>query len=48
MPLSGVLLASIVLGESLTIYTLVGALFIIYGIYRAENNGNIKKKIPVQ
>ena len=47
MPLSGVLLASIVLGESLTIYTLAGALLIIYGMYRAENKGKVKKRIPV-
>jgi drug/metabolite transporter (DMT)-like permease len=41
MPLSGVLLASVVLGESLTVYTLVGALLIMYGIYRAESKGKI-------
>jgi drug/metabolite transporter (DMT)-like permease len=39
MPLSGVLLAAIVLGESLTIFTLIGALMIIFGMYEAERKG---------
>jgi drug/metabolite transporter (DMT)-like permease len=43
MPLSGVLLAAIVLGESLTAYTLLGAALIIYGMYKAENRGITKK-----
>jgi drug/metabolite transporter (DMT)-like permease len=36
MPLSGVLLAALVLGESLTAYTLAGAILIIFGMYEAE------------
>ena len=43
MPLSGVLLASLVLGESLTIFTLVGALLIMYGIYKAESKIEIPR-----
>lgn len=37
MPLSGVVLATIVLGEALTTYMLLGAALIIYGIYKAES-----------
>lgn len=36
MPLSGVLLAALVLGESLTAFTIAGAALIIYGIFMAE------------
>lgn len=43
MPLSGILLAAIVLGESLTTYKLLGAALIIYGIYKAESKGMAKK-----
>lgn len=40
-PLSGVILASIVLGESITIYTIIGTFLIIYGIYEAERRGGM-------
>ena len=36
MPLSGVLLAAIVLGEAMTAYTLAGAALIIFGMFFAE------------
>lgn len=38
--LFGVLLAAVVLGEPLTVFTLAGAALIIYGIYKAENSGS--------
>ena len=44
-PLSGVALAAIVLGESITIYTIFGTFLIIYGIYEAERRGGIIKGI---
>ncbi|WP_424355007.1 DMT family transporter [Methanobacterium sp. MBAC-LM] len=40
-PLSGVALAAIVLGESITIYTILGTFLIIYGIYEAERRGGL-------
>ncbi len=40
-PLSGVALAALVLGESITIYTILGTFLIIYGIYEAERRGGI-------
>ncbi len=36
MPLSGVALAALVLGEAVTAYTLLGAALVIYGMYKAE------------
>lgn len=45
MPLSGVLLAAVVLGESLTVYTLAGAALIIFGMYKAERNGKTEAGI---
>lgn len=44
-PLSGVLLASIVLGESITAYTILGTFLIIYGIYEAERRGGVISSI---
>lgn len=44
-PLSGVALAALVLGESITIYTILGTFLIIYGIYEAERRGGIIKGI---
>lgn len=40
-PLSGVVLAALVLGESITVYTILGTFLIIYGIYEAERRGGI-------
>ena len=40
-PLSGVALAALVLGESITVYTILGTFLIIYGIYEAERRGGI-------
>ena len=40
-PLSGVALAAVVLGESITVYTILGTFLIIYGIYEAERRGGI-------
>lgn len=40
-PLSGVLLAALVLGESITAYTILGTFLIIYGIYEAERRGGV-------
>lgn len=40
-PLSGVALAAIILGEHITIYTIIGTFLIIYGIYEAERRGGI-------
>ena len=40
-PLSGVALAADVLGESITVYTILGTFLIIYGIYEAERRGGI-------
>ena len=40
-PLSGVALAALVLGESITVYTILGTFLIIYGIYEAERKGGI-------
>ncbi len=40
-PLSGVALAAIVLGEHITVYTIIGTFLIIYGIYEAERRGSI-------
>ena len=40
-PLSGVALAALVLGESITIYTILGTFLIIYGIYEAERRGGL-------
>jgi Permeases of the drug/metabolite transporter (DMT) superfamily len=42
-PLSGVALAALVLGESITVYTILGTFLIIYGIYEAERRGGIIK-----
>ncbi|WP_424358061.1 DMT family transporter [Methanocella sp. MCL-LM] len=42
MPLSGVLLAAIVLGEALTVYTLAGAALIIFGMIFAEKRATAK------
>ena len=44
-PLSGVALAAIVLGESITVYTILGTFLIIYGIYEAERRGSIISNI---
>jgi len=44
-PLSGVALAAIVLGEHITIYTIIGTFLIIYGIYEAERRGGIMNGI---
>jgi drug/metabolite transporter (DMT)-like permease len=43
-PLSGVLLAAVVLGESLTEFTLLGGLLIVYGLYLAEGRGLISSR----
>ena len=47
-PLSGVALAGIVLGESITVYTILGTFLIIYGIYEAERRGGIIKGINAE
>ncbi len=44
-PLSGVILAALVLGESITVYTVLGTFLIIYGIYEAERRGGIIKGV---
>lgn len=44
-PLSGVFLAFIVLGECITIYTILGTILIIYGIYEAERRGGMIKNL---
>lgn len=44
-PLSGVILASIVLGESITVYTIIGTFLIIYGIYEAERRGSMMSNL---
>lgn len=44
-PLSGVALAAIILGEPITIYTVLGTFFIIYGIYEAERQGGIISRV---
>jgi drug/metabolite transporter (DMT)-like permease len=43
-PLFGVLLAALVLGESITAFTLLGTAFIIYGIYEAERKPIMKSE----
>lgn len=44
-PLSGVFLAAIVLGESITAYTILGTFLIICGIYEAERRSGIMNGI---
>ncbi len=44
-PLSGVALAALVLGESITVYTILGTFLIIYGIYEAERRGGMINRI---
>lgn len=40
-PIAGVLFAAILLGERVTVYALIGSLFIVYGLYKAESKGKI-------
>jgi drug/metabolite transporter (DMT)-like permease len=40
-PLSGVALAALILGEPITVYTILGTFLIIYGIYEAERRSGV-------
>lgn len=44
MPLSGVFAAVLILGEQITVFTMLGAALIIYGMYRAESKAPIKEE----
>ncbi len=41
-PLSGVMLGALLLGETLTMYTTLGSILMIYGIYKAESKNNVR------